>query len=198
MIDITLMKRLSFAVLLAAFLLFAACSGNKKTAPVAEITDNNEAVADTTVYGKCGGNTAMHTLELITDKGDTLSYTLETEDTCANVQGGLFNGDRLAVIGTRAADGSLYAQKVINLTSLLGKWASIDKSFEIKEGGVVSGDIKEPKPYTEWKILNGHLVLSADTFDVYTLGPDSLYLENANGIYGYKRLSKEESNNETK
>lgn len=51
--------------------------------------------------------------------------------------------------------------------------------------------MKEPKPYTEWKILNGELILSADTFDIYSLGADSLYLENSDGIYGYKRFSKE-------
>lgn len=51
--------------------------------------------------------------------------------------------------------------------------------------------MKEPKPYTEWKILNGKLILSSDTFDIYSLGADSLYLENTEGIYGYKRLSKE-------
>ena len=47
--------------------------------------------------------------------------------------------------------------------------------------------MQEPKPYTEWSICNGKLVLSADTFDIYALGADSLYLENAEGIYGYKR-----------
>lgn len=197
MIDLTLMKRLSFVALFVATLLFAACSGNKKTAPVAEVIDGDETVADTTIYGKCGESTAMRTLELITDKGDTLSFMLETTDTCATVQGGLFVGDRLAVIGTRDATGNLFAQKVINLTSLLGKWVSIDKSFEIKEGGVIASDIKEPKPYTEWKILNGHLVISADTFDIYTLGPDSLYLENVKGIYGYKRMPKEANNGTT-
>lgn len=185
------MKKSCFALLFATTLLITACSGNKKTVPVIEMTGSDETVADTTTYGKCGENTAMHTLELITDKGDTLTFCMETQDTCATVHGGLFAGDRLAVVGTRDADGNLVAQGVINLTSLLGKWASIDKCFELREGGVIVSDIKEPKPYTEWKILNGRLILSADTFSVYTLGPDSLYLENNNGIYGYKRLSKE-------
>jgi len=140
----------------------------------------------------------MHTLEVVSDKGDTLSYMLECADTCADVQGGLFTGDRLAVMGSKGTNGSLYARKVINLTSLLGKWASIDKSFEIREGGVVISNVKEPRPYTEWKILNGCLILSADTFSVYALGPDSLYLENDNGIYGYKRLSKEADSGDSK
>lgn len=192
------MRRFGLATIAVVVLLAVACTGNKKSAPVADLVVSDEGVPDSTVYGHCGENTAMHTLELITDKGDTLSYTLEGTDTCTNVQGGLFVGDRLAVIGTKDADGNLFAQKVINLTSLLGKWVSIDKNFEICEGGVVVSNVKEPKPYTDWKILNGQLVLSADTFDVYALGPDSLYIENAKGIYGYKRLSKEADNSETK
>lgn len=173
--------------------LIVGCNNKEKAKPVADFIADTTAT-DTTVYGKCGDGTAMHTLELITDKGDTIVYTLEGTDTCANVQGGLFVGDRIAVIGEKGADDVMFAKKVINLTSLLGKWISIDKTFEIKEGGVVISNVKEPKPYTEWKILNGQLILSADTFDVYTLGPDSLYLENSKGIYGYKRFSKETTN----
>lgn len=191
------MKRTFLPLIILAAMLITGCNGNKKTAPVAAFVDTKEDVADSTVYGRCGESTAMHTLELITDKGDTLSYLLEGTDTCANVQGGLFVGDRLAVIGNREADGSLVAAKVINLTSLLGKWVSIDRNFEIREGGIIVSNVKEPKPYTDWKILNGHLVMSADTFDVYSLGPDSLYLENADGIYGYKRLSKEAEGQES-
>lgn len=182
----------TFNCLLLAFCatLIIGCNNKEKAMPVADFVADS-IVNDTTVYGKCGDGTAMHTLELITDKGDTIIYTLEGADTCANVQGGLFVGDKIAVIGEKGADDIMFAKKVINLTSLLGKWVSIDKTFEIQEGGAVLSNVKEPKPYTEWKILNGKLILSADTFDVYALGPDSLYLENSKGIYGYKRFSKE-------
>jgi hypothetical protein len=77
---------------------------------------------------------------------------------------------------------------VINLTTLLGKWQSLDRKFEIKEGGVVETVVNEQKPYTSWKIVNGKLVLSADTFSIYELGADSLYLENSVGIFAYKRV----------
>lgn len=80
------------------------------------------------------------------------------------------------------------AKKVINLTTLLGKWTSIDRNFDIKEGGVVESHVTaESRPYTDWKIVNGRLVLSADTFEVLDLGPDSLYLENDTVIYAFKR-----------
>lgn len=169
----------------------AGCADKKKNVAVIEVSGDSLAV-DSTVYGRCGEGTAMHTLELVTDKGDTVVYTLEGIDTCSNVQGGLFIGDRIAVIGERVQglNEEMFAKKVINLTSLLGTWSSLDKKFEIAEGGTVVSNTGEPKPYTEWKILNGKLVLTPDTFDIYSLGPDSLYLENNDGIYGYKRMQK--------
>lgn len=148
-----------------------------------------DTAADSTVYGVCGEGTAMHTLELITDAGDTLRYVLgEDEDGRQDVQGGLLVGDRLAVIEGQAVDGDPTARRVINLTTLLGKWTSLDKNFEILEGGVVKSSVKaERNPWTSWKILNGQLLLNRDTFSIGHLGSDSLYLENREGIFVYKR-----------
>ncbi len=190
------MKTFNILICSVCLLVLAGCNEKKKNVPVISLAADT-TVTDSTVYGRCGDGTAMHTLELITDKGDTVVYTLEGEDTCANVQGGLFVGDRLAVIGKRAEglNEEMLAEKVINLTSLLGTWNSLDKNFEIIEGGAVVSTSGEPTPYTEWKILNGKLVLSPDTFDIYSLGPDSLYLENGQGIYGYKRMPKKSHGN---
>lgn len=190
------MKSFNSTLLFLCVLIVAGCN-NKRSAPVIDILPADSAVVDTTVYGRCGDGTAMHTLELVTDKNDTIVYTLEGVDTCTDVQGGLFVGDRIAVIGERVngLNEAMYAKKVINLTSLLGLWSSLDKRFEIREGGAVVSNTGEPKPYTEWKTLNGKLVLSSDTFDIYSLGPDSLYLENDKGIYGYKRVRNENIDN---
>ena len=76
---------------------------------------------------------------------------------------------------------------MINLTTLLGKWQSLDRKFEIKEGGVAETVVNEQKPYTSWKIVNGKLLLNTDTFAIDNLGPDSLLLENHKGIYVFKR-----------
>ena len=77
---------------------------------------------------------------------------------------------------------------MVNLTTLLGRWTSIDKNFEIQEGGVVESSVKaETHPWTSWKIYNGNLLLNRDTFNVVQLGADSLYLENGEGIYAFKR-----------
>ncbi|WP_278778406.1 hypothetical protein [Leyella stercorea] len=177
--------------LLFLVLMLAACDAKKKQQ--AEDTDEVAEVNDTTVYGVCGEGTSMHSLEIITDAGDTLVYTLLSQDaeteveTPSDVQGGLMAGDKMAVTGHKTAD-ELVADRVINVTSLLGHWTSIDKNFTIEEGGTVHSAVKaETNPWTSWKILNGSLLLNRDTFAIDGLSADSLYLENANGIFTFKR-----------
>ena len=173
-------------------LMLAACDAKKGKTQV-EDTDGVVEVNDTTVYGVCGEGTSMHSLEIITDAGDTLVYTLLSQDaeteveTPSDVQGGLMAGDKMAVTGHKTAD-ELVADRVINVTSLLGHWTSIDKNFAIEEGGTVRSAVKaETNPWTSWKILNGSLLLNRDTFCIECLSADSLYLENKNGIFTFKR-----------
>ena len=171
--------------------LFAASScKNKSNTPVISPNDSTEVETDandSTIYGVCGEGTSMHELQLVSDDGDTLQVFISDEDPNI-VQGGLLAGDRIALIGYKAQDGELMAQKVINLTSLLGKWTSLDKNFDIMEGGEVKNNVQaETNPWTSWKILNGKLLLNKDTFDIDKLGPDSLLLENQQGIYTFKR-----------
>lgn len=153
--------------LLFLALLMAACNGKPEKPQVGD-TDEVVEVNDTTVYGVCGEGTSMHSLELITDAGDTLVYTLLSQDaeteveTPSDVQGGLMAGDKMAVTGHKTAD-ELVADRVINVTSLLGHWTSIDKNFTIEEGGTVHSAVKaETNPWTSWKILNGSLLLNRD------------------------------------
>lgn len=157
----------------------------------------NDETADSTVYGVCGDGTSMHSLQLVTDAGDTLTYTILDSEAdldgevsggiVSKVEGGLMAGDKVAVTGLKV-DGELIANRVINVTSLLGHWTSLDKNFEIEEGGTVRSSLKaETNPWTSWKILNGQLLLNRDTFDITSLGADSLYIENQKGIYTFKR-----------
>lgn len=172
----------------------AGCTAKKEKPHV--VTDSMEETTDSTVYGVCGEGTSMHSLQLIADTGDTLVYTiLEGSDAdgsssdaiVSHVEGGLMAGDKVAVTGQKI-DGELIANRIINVTSLLGHWTSIDKNFEIEEGGSVRSSVKaETNPWTSWKILNGQLLLNRDTFDIISLGADSLYIENHNGIFTFKR-----------
>ena len=187
------MKKLivvALPLLVAAFLIAGCKDKNKNNVGDGiDSTDVELMVSDSTVYGVCGENTAMHSLELITDAGDTLRFVLnEDENGDVNVLGGLLAGDRLAVVEGPEFDGEKLAKKVINITTLLGKWTSLDKNFEIQDDGTVRSTVQaEKNPWTSWKIVNGRLVLNRDTFDINNLGSDSLYLENKNGIFVYKR-----------
>lgn len=189
------MKHVVFFVASIMLLALVGCNAKKeKPQPVAEV---NDEIADSTVYGVCGDGTSMHSLQLVTDAGDTLTYTILDSEAdldgevsggiVSNVEGGLMAGDKVAVTGLKV-DGELIANRVINVTSLLGHWTSLDKNFEIEEGGTVRSSLKaETNPWTSWKILNGQLLLNRDTFDITSLGADSLYIENQKGIYTFKR-----------
>lgn len=176
--------------LTASFMLNGCKNKPQQKETVTEKIDDSQAEQDSTIYGVCSDGTMMHTLELITDAGDTLTFALsDTEEGTDPVVGGLLAGDRLAVVKGPAVDGEETAKKVINLTTLQGKWTSIDKNFEILEGGEVKSNVEaEKNPWTTWKILNGKLLLNRDTFDIDNLGSDSLELENRAGIFLYKRV----------
>ena len=180
---------LCFALLSLMFLISACRDKPQRNNNKLESSEQT-TTQDSTLYGVCGEGTMMHSLQLITDGGDTIVFALpDSDDGAQTVVGGLLAGDRLAVVEGQPVDGEKCARKVINLTTLQGKWTSIDKNFEILEGGEVSSDVEaEKNSWTTWKILNGKLLLNRDTFDIDEIGSDSLYLENKVGIFVYKRV----------
>ena len=179
-------KSIISTAVLGCFAFLASCNGGKTDNADAQRDTLKSEVADSTVYGKCGEGSMMHTLELVTDEDKTLTFTID-EEKGSNVQGGMMSGDRMAVTYYKTADGNI-AHKVINLTTLLGRWTSLDKNFTIHEDGSIESSVPaESKPYTVWTICNAKLILNTDTFEVLTLGADSLELENSKGIFVYKR-----------
>ena len=169
----------------------ASCNGGKTDNTDAQRDTLKNEVADSTVYGKCGEGSMMNTLELVTDEGKTFTFTID-EEKGSDVQGGMMSGDRMAVTYYKTADENI-AHKVINLTTLLGRWTSLDKNFTINEDGSIDSNVPaESKPFTAWTICNAKLILNTDTFDILTLGADTLELENSKGIFVYKRQNTNE------
>ena len=189
------MKIAKITILAAMAILAVGCQNEKKNANIPVIKDTQaDLQADETKFGECV-NATSNTFQLVQIDGDTLDFIVEEQYLDQNdglvtgdvVCGGLYDGNKMAVMGTPSDEG-MVVRKAINLTSLMGRWTSLDKNFEIKDGGVVESHVQnESNPYTEWKILNGKLVLSKDTFNILSIGNDSLYLENEKGIYAYKR-----------
>lgn len=144
---------------------------------------------DKTIYGLCGNGTAMNTLQLLTDNGDTLNLSLTQAQENNQVFGGLQAGDRLAVLPNKEKTEAVI---VINQNTLLGDWVMpnpIDGSSEvgirIKEGGVAESIDQSSIIYKTWKIFNGKLeILSqregggdmeeVNLYEILLLGADSL------------------------
>lgn len=183
-------KSIILTMLCGMMAVLASCNGGKTQKSDSQKDSAATTVADTAVYGKCGEGCAMHTLQLITDDGKTIEFTID-EDMGSDVQGGMMEGDRMAVtyfVSNANGQEEKIAHKVVNLTTLLGHWTSLDKNFTINEDGSVESKVQaESKPYTAWSVVNARLVLNTDTFDVTSLGADSLELENNKGIFAYKR-----------
>ena len=183
-------------VLLGAFvagiMLLGSCGGNKQQ--YVETDDESEATQDLssrdrTIYGICTSGTAMNTLEMITDSGDTLKMSITQAKEKGKVFGGLEVSDRLAVLPDSTGHVAL---QVINLNSLMGDWVMpdpIDGSAEvgirIKEGGIAESIEQSVIVYRTWKIINGDLEIllvregggdeqEVNRYEMLILGPDTL------------------------
>jgi len=173
-------------MLFIAVMIMAGCNGNKNKQQDVKSDSVVSVTPDTALYGTVGEGTTMHALELVTDGGKNLTFEMDTEED-AVIYGGVFAGDRVTLTFVEEGDVKRVT-KLVNLTSLIGKWTSLDRNFQIQESGVVeSTGTAESHPYTQWSTTNARLVLNVDTFDIVTLGPDSMSLENDKGIFVYKR-----------
>ena len=162
------MKKLLFVVI--AIALVCACTQEKKTAKPAAVKADIK-IEDTTIYGKCIG-AANYTIQIQTVTSDSLEFYIP-EDTLEDnriVLGGLFEEDQYAILGYKDADNQHIANKVINLTTLMGSWAYEATGTSLK----LDEDLT-------W-IMNGKIISNKDTFSIYDLSSDTLTVENKDGI----------------
>ena len=198
-------KTVFFGMMVAGLMMLGSCGGKQQQKAVDEQKSSSEGFVpmDRTIYGLCGEGTAMNTLELLTDNGDTLVLSMVNAQEAGQVFGGLQAGDRLAVM---ADDKKTEVTAVINLNTLLGDWVMpdpIDGSAEvgirIKEGGVAESIEMTNIIYRTWKIVNGQLeILSiregggdaeeTNLYQILTLGADTLC---------YKTIGKPRDEEET-
>jgi hypothetical protein len=200
------MKKLVILSVAMTTVMLLSCGG-KQQSQVEETQDsiNTEDIVprDHTIYGVCTDGTAMNTLEMVTDNGDTLLLSLTTAQEVGKVFGGLQVSDRVAVVADNAKK---EAKLVINLNTLMGDWVMpdpIDGSSEIgiriKEGGVAESIDQSVIVYRTWKIFNGELEIELmregggdeeeqNRYEILTLGPDTL---------AYRTLGKPRDETET-
>ena len=200
------MKKLAFFGVTALAMTIISCGGGNPQ-PQQIVEDDSDSTSvyipqDQTVYGICGNGTAMNTLQLLTDNGDTLSLDLTKAQENGQVLGGLQTGDRMAVVPNPAKTEAVI---VINQNTLLGDWVMpnpIDGSSEvgirIKEGGIAESIDQSSIIYKTWKIFNGKLeILSqrdgggdmeeTNLYEILILGADSLVYK----TYGVDKRDEE-------
>lgn len=194
----------SVVVMLAVAMVMGSC-GNKGGQQQEQKQQDSVAVADadrdSTVYGICGEGSAMNTLELITDIGDTLNLSVLDAKDRGQCFGGYQAGDRMAVMLRNRTT----ARLVINMSALLGEWAMPNPldgvsyvGVRLKEGGVAESIDQPALNYRSWRIFNGQLELVAvreggideeeiSTYDFVFVGPDSLAIREGSDVFEYGR-----------
>ena len=192
-------------------LIMAAC-GEKKQSDNSSTTEDNQWAEraemqrrDSTIYGVCGEKSTEHTLQLISDNGDTLSLSLLDAEENHMVFGDHTFGDRMAVLTNEAKNKATW---VINLNELMGDWVTpnpLDGSsvmgFSIRDGGILEGINQGVVIYKTWRVVNGKLELNSiregggdfEEIELYTLlylSSDSLSYRNSEQVFEYNRPGK--------
>ena len=202
------MKKIEAMMLTAAVALTAGSCGNKGTQQTADSEPDTTAVVminrDSTLYGICGDGSAMNTLQLITDVGDTLTISVVEANENGKCFGGFQTGDRMAVI----LKDKTAATMVINQSALLGDWVmpnpldgSSEMGVRIKEGGIAESIDQAYLTYRSWRLFNGKLEFVAvregggdevetNLYDIVSIGPDSLVYKDSEDVYEYSRYKE--------
>ena len=206
------MKKLELLVVMFALLLtMGSCGGGQKgqgnkayvADEVSPVDDN--PYRDSTLYGLCANGSAMNTLQLITDLGDTVTLSIAKAKEEGKVFGAYAVGDRMAVLVNKD---TTMATLVVNESALLGNWVMpnpLDGSDEVgirlKEGGIAESIAQSSIEYKTWRMFNGFLEISLERDDgtemaeehlcqIIRLTADSLVYKDVsdeNDLYEYSR-----------
>ncbi len=188
--------------------LTTACQDKKTSQSDYEDEDLYENIQrDSTIYGICSEGSAMHTLQMVTDAGDTLTLSLVAAQDAGQVFGGYALGDHMAVLSDR---GRTQATMVVNLTTLLGEWVmpnpmdgSSEMGISIRDGGIAESINQTAIIYQTWRLVNGKLELMSvrdgggdfeevERYKFLYLTADSLAISNEEDVYEYARPKPEE------
>ena len=199
------MKKIWIVVMLVAAVVMtmSSCGGKTQQVPFdnGDSTDMS-AMQDPTIYGVCGEGSAMNTLQIVTDLGDSIVFDLNYARENNQVFGGLQAGDRMAVVPNSKKTEALI---VVNQADLLGNWVmpnpldgSDEVGFRIKEGGILEGIEQSSLTFKTWRLVRGKLETVAvregggeeeevNIYDLVKLTPDSLILKDSDDTYEYGR-----------
>ena len=160
------MKRIANILIAVALVtLMTACGGKKNQ----EVDPGEEGwveyvpqeLRDSTIFGICTDGSAMNTLQMVTDNGDTLTLNVGSAKDAGMVFGGYATGDRMAVLADK---NNSRATMIVNETTLMGEWVmpnpmdgSSEMGINIKEGGIAESINQGSLIYKTWRLNNGQL-----------------------------------------
>lgn len=198
------MNKTFYLYMLTIGLMAASCTYNKPQQFNHEETSDSIVVVNHNriVFGLCGEGSAMNTLQLLTDSGDTLSLDLSVARESNNIFGGYECGDKMAVLLTNDRSA---AELVINETTLLGNWVMpnpLDGSsivgISLREGGIAESIDQSTIVYKTWRIVDGGLEIQSvregggdveetNVYRIVKLDADSLVYMNEEDLFEYSR-----------
>jgi hypothetical protein len=202
-----MIKKLLFAF--SAIAMLTACNSTPKQqySQNDNQDDTEYAYRDSTIYGFCGEGSAMNTLQLITDTGDTITVSVTRANELNKVYGGYAVGDELAILVNKD---TTEATLVINKSILHGDWimpnpidGSSETGIRILRGGLAESIDQSSIVYKSWRIFNGKLQIQATredgidleefmVYDIVKLTPDSLVISGDEETYEYSHPVYEE------
>lgn len=191
------------SVVAAALVTLTGCENKQQNKiEFVEPAGTEQKSTDVTLFGVCGEGSAMNTLQLLTDSGDSLSLNIESAKESNRVLGSYAPGDRIAVLATQDMK---EIKTVINESTLMGKWLMpnpIDGSsyvgIFIKDGGIAESIDQSTIVYKTWRIVDGKLEISlvregggdeeeTNLYDIEKLNADSLVYFNEDDKFEYSR-----------
>lgn len=176
------MKKLLFVAI--ALALVCSCSEKQKISNSLKSVNKEIVIEDTAIYGDYS-DAARQTLELMLASDTTKPITIYIPDDSVTtyddvVFGGILGGSKYAVIADKdpLGDYDYVAKKIINLTTLMGKWIDAD-----------NGDTLKLDDEKSW-IKNGQIIATGEALDITYLDVDTLELESKDFLRRYYRSKK--------
>lgn len=201
------MKKLLLPVIVLALMVSCKDTPKQQASQENDDLEVEYAFRDSTIYGFCGEGSAMNTLQIITDTGDTITVSVTKARERNKVLGGYAVGDEIAVLVNKD---STEASLVINKSVLHGDWTmpnpidgSSETGIKILPGGLAESIDQSSIIYKSWRILNGLLQIQATRedgidmeeylmYNIIKLTNDSLVISDEDDTYEYTHPVYEE------
>lgn len=187
------MKRSKYIIFPCLFSLCLTGCWEKREKPATEkpyertVNDVQGETQDKVLVGHLGEETAMSSLQVITDAGDTVAVSKTSADGVEGTMLGEVRNyeDRVMLVVKTDEEENCFLSTFLNVSQLEGEWKNNDSSLKLQPDSTVSSrDMK----YSHWRVEKCKLLLVADrpmeygqtqhvdTASISLLNEDSLHI----------------------